>query len=392
MKLMIQSSLETAPPPPMHDRRIHEIDGLRGWASLSVVSFHFVAETFGHVHPEFLSGYLKLLLDGPLAVYVFFVLSGDSLASAVLAEPNLKSWTHIVAKRYLRLTLPIVASTLLTLCVMKFGWIYSFQASQIVHREDWLGTFLQFEGTTNTALKYAVAGVYGWIGVPVYNTFLWSIAVEWTGSVLVLLSTPVLKNARYPEIFTLVIAMYALWLTDYLAMFVIGIFLSLARRRGLIKAARSSVFWQFMSLIILVAVYFVDLRRQSYPMPSSKTLLNMGEIFWRNNFFNVSAPLIVIGVYVNKKAVSFMRSGLSMFLGRVSFNLYIIQFVVLCSLYSFIITRFAEEINNIGFAVVISLSSVLFCIAISWPLSLFEAKMLRVVGRFANLVLGPSRG
>src|SRR5262245_41931407 len=60
--------------------RVHEIDGVRGWAALSVLFFHLFWELFGGVVPAFRSSILRFWLDGPLAVYIFFVLSGDALS------------------------------------------------------------------------------------------------------------------------------------------------------------------------------------------------------------------------------------------------------------------------------------------------------------------------
>ena len=34
------------------DRRLHELDGIRGWAALAVVVFHLCYETFGIVFPS----------------------------------------------------------------------------------------------------------------------------------------------------------------------------------------------------------------------------------------------------------------------------------------------------------------------------------------------------
>ena len=81
--------------------RIHEIDGLRGSASLVVVTFHFTWETFGFIQPSITNGYVKFFLDGPLAVYIFFVLSGDALSTPFLHSRNMSIWQRAVAKRYL---------------------------------------------------------------------------------------------------------------------------------------------------------------------------------------------------------------------------------------------------------------------------------------------------
>jgi len=65
-------------------KRLDYIEGIRGWAALVVLVFHFTRETFGASFPAYHSIWLHFLLDGPLAVYVFFILSGDALSTTFL--------------------------------------------------------------------------------------------------------------------------------------------------------------------------------------------------------------------------------------------------------------------------------------------------------------------
>src|SRR5258706_1988331 len=92
--------------------RFHEIDGLRGWAALSVVVFHLYWETFGVVMPGLRNPATAFFLDAGLAVSLFFVLSGEALSAAYFAGKGEVAVVKLCVKRYTRLTIPIAATCL----------------------------------------------------------------------------------------------------------------------------------------------------------------------------------------------------------------------------------------------------------------------------------------
>ncbi|HEX4183201.1 MAG TPA: heparan-alpha-glucosaminide N-acetyltransferase domain-containing protein, partial [Caulobacteraceae bacterium] len=86
--------------------RYHALDGIRGWAALSVVAFHMYWETFGARYPEFRNLASASLLDGWLAVSVFFVLSGEALSTSCLAKQDRRIALDLGVRRYPRLVIP----------------------------------------------------------------------------------------------------------------------------------------------------------------------------------------------------------------------------------------------------------------------------------------------
>ena len=128
-------------------KRLYEIDGVRGWASLVVLIFHLSWEVFGVIFPAYRSYYFKFFLDGPLAVYVFFVLSGDALSSSFVMKENYRSLAKLVLKRYFRLTGPILLSCIFAYFILKQGFAFNSIAAKVVGRPDWLGVFLPFEAS-----------------------------------------------------------------------------------------------------------------------------------------------------------------------------------------------------------------------------------------------------
>ena len=73
-------------------QRHFEIDGLRGWACVSVMLSHLFFGVFINVEPRFIPRDWRFLMEpflgGTLAVAVFFVLSGDVLSSGYWLNPS----------------------------------------------------------------------------------------------------------------------------------------------------------------------------------------------------------------------------------------------------------------------------------------------------------------
>jgi peptidoglycan/LPS O-acetylase OafA/YrhL len=106
------------------DGRLSSLDGLRGLAALIVV-FHHLSLTYGPIADVFyVSQYpptaspawwltlspAQLLVAGPEAVLVFFVLSGVVLTLPVLRRAGSFDWAAYYPQRVVRLYLPAIAS------------------------------------------------------------------------------------------------------------------------------------------------------------------------------------------------------------------------------------------------------------------------------------------
>src|SRR4051812_23978215 len=77
------------------ETRWSELDGVRGWAALSVMLFHVSWETFGIVEPAFRNILTASLLNGQLDVAIFFVLSGEALSASYWRDGNHRSVTKL---------------------------------------------------------------------------------------------------------------------------------------------------------------------------------------------------------------------------------------------------------------------------------------------------------
>ena len=93
--------------------RIRSLDSLRGLAALVVVLYHFSLVVPG-VHPRLQAIWpLRIVLAGPTAVFLFFVLSGFVLYLS-LQRHDRDDWPTFAARRLARLYPPVAAAVLLS--------------------------------------------------------------------------------------------------------------------------------------------------------------------------------------------------------------------------------------------------------------------------------------
>jgi len=332
--------------------RLAEIDGLRGWAALSVVLFHIFWETFGAVEPGFRSMFTGFILNGELAVCAFFVLSGEALSSAYFAGRGHGSVARLVVKRYLRLTIPILASCALVFAVMTAGLAVNADAGRIVGRPGWLGSFVPFPASLTGMLRYALLDVYTSIPpTAAYNPFLWTMRVELFGSLIVFFLLFIEPYLKRPLLVLGVGALVGLAARSYVSCFLVGMIYAQARHGGVFSALQNRswvapVCWCGLATLVLADGY---LHAQGLHYTDGTQLL---------------VAIIGLGlVFANKRMSDFFAAAPSRFLGRLSFPLYLVQFPVLISLTSGLIVR-AHEASALSTAMVwgVSLASLLACL------------------------------
>jgi peptidoglycan/LPS O-acetylase OafA/YrhL len=357
----MSTAVETSPAaivsePPARTRaavRLHELDGLRGWAALSVVLFHIFWEIFGLVGPGFRNPVTAFFLDGPLAVSIFFVLSGEALSSGFFAGKGEAAVLRLAARRYSRLTLPIAATCAIVFLLVKTGLTFNQEAAAVVHREDWLGAFLHVPATAGFYATYALAMVYAPTkAAQAVDPFLWTMHYEMVGSFLVFGLLLTWRHLPKPLIVLAVLAAAGLAFpaTSQLASFLFGILFGALRVDGLFAAIHRRPLAQAASwgLVLVLAVA----ASQAHMADAPRELLPL-----------YAVPL-VFAVFCNKALCDLFASGASRLLGKLSFPLYLVQFPVLVSFTSWAIV-FAQAHGGLGPGAIwtIALASLVLCLA-----------------------------
>lgn len=355
--------------------RIHELDGIRGWAALIVLLFHTFGEMLKFAVPSMHSVWLAPIFSGDIAVAVFFVLSGDALSNGYFAR-GAKAIDRLLVRRYFRLTIPIFLSCLITYLIIITGHDYHLEASVILRRPEWLGHFLQFNESLIGFLLYSLLGVYTSHSPELsYNPFLWTMSIEIVGSMLVFLLCYLWQRLKKPQwvCFGLVV-----WLTaigSFFALFFAGMLLGYFRQQGSFEKLLCKRGHQYLALATVVGLIGISIVTAGMHKPAALRPLML-----------LVAMLLVFCFYTQKHLKSFFSNEFSRFLGEISFPLYLVHFQILISLMSWLIIQDYSIKGTIDQTAMLCFAciAVVVSIIVAWCFGLIERYILK---RLDSLVL-----
>lgn len=321
-------------------------DGLRGVASLNVAISHFIAafiptalyKNYPWVHPQpstdetfynlITSSPISILYNGHFAVMLFFVISGYVLTMPYFKYHSIVTLKKRMLARYLRLNIPISVAILLSYLAYHFGLYSNIEASTLSD-SVWLSNYFLDGISITVAIKEAF---YSSIifGDGIFIPPLWSLGIEFVGSLLLLLFF-ILKPKDFliiPMIFAFIFIFFVFRGESiyYMAIFA-GSLLNLIS----IKSKH------LILIIFVIGLYFGSFQFENSLynfLPSS--LIIGGSEFYDKNLYNVVGAIFITMAVINGFSRSFFESQFILFLGRISFALYLIHFIVLCSLTTYI--------------------------------------------------------
>lgn len=350
-------------------RRVHEVDGIRGWAAVMVLLFHTFVEMYRHVEPAIPPAWLAPLLSGDLAVNIFFILSGDALSNAYFSTANVSSIDRLVIRRYFRLTIPIAMSALLSCLIMVSHLDFHAAAAERLRSPDWLGRYLQFQPSLVGLMRYSLFGVYVEHNpARDYNPFLWTMSVELVGSMLVFLLCYLWARLARPWLVCAGLAVAASCVGSFFGLFFAGVLFGYWRSTGYLNRFCESSRWQLASGAILLATVLWLMMASPFGLGPP--------------FFPVQAAvsmLLVFCFYTQTGCRRFFAGRLSRVLGEISFPLYLVHFQVLISLTSWLILQ--GKVTDQSHLVAIGLTSVVASVVVAVLFRMIEKPALSHVDK-----------
>ncbi|KAL1581702.1 hypothetical protein WHR41_09575 [Cladosporium halotolerans] len=222
------------------------LDGIRGFAALLVYILHhelwshdaqkadFKLENAwgyqGDYYVAAMPGIRNFFTGGHYAVSTFFVLSGYVLSTQPLALMNAGEYTKLgdklasaLFRRWLRLYLPIIVTTFMTLSLWH---VFGILADFIPEPTYSAGIWKWYVDVKNFTFVFRTGGE-PWLS---YNAHTWSIPVEMKGSLLIYTTCNALSRCtqRARLLCQAVLIFYLLYIADgaHYAMFMTGMLLS----------------------------------------------------------------------------------------------------------------------------------------------------------------------
>jgi len=336
--------------------KIKHLEGLRGIAALSVIFCHLRNTCFVvqqdilnslinnlHVHKIFKSllvGIINLFLDGELAVWIFWVLS-SYVISILFFKPD-GDYDKIVisyfSKRYLRLLFPVLASVLFAFLLLKFGLMYNTKLAVLLgspYLNDWLDSFYNFDASFIKAIKSAFYETFFNFQLSsTYNAVLWTIQNEFLGSLFIFSIFGIIRHNKrryilYLIIILVILKLHLLWLLA----FVVGHILCDYE----FSSSQDKVF-NFIRTF--------ELRIHRFKMPVFILSL-LFIIFGRDIMIHLKIPTeyqnLVLGIFIvyiclkNKYYQTIFSTKTPLWLGSISFSMYLIHLPIICSLTSYLV-------------------------------------------------------
>jgi peptidoglycan/LPS O-acetylase OafA/YrhL len=377
-------------------------EGLRGLASVAVLVGHLVIAFWPvlysvnhpyHANYPKLAGWIastpaRVLIDGQFAVAIFFLLSGFVLSLSFFKTGSFDALSSAAIRRYFRLMIPASVSILFAYAVMKAGWMYNKEATQYMTRtvgfeHQWLGYFYNFTPHLKNALRECYWDTF-FGPTALYNQNLWTMSVELAGSFVVYCFLAMFGNLRRRAIcYAVVGACLILNNRQYIFDFLVGMAICDLYVSNL-KANRKIWIPLPIALALVYASCYLNVIKISGPYK-----------FWWVNlekrviYDTVAATILVTTVAFSGTLQKAFQRRIFMFLGKISFALYLVHLVLICSLASgcYLLLRQQASLSHNKAAAIASAACLAASFGLSWLMYLYVDRPAIAIGKYVYVYI-----
>ncbi len=366
--------------------KISYLDGLRGIAAVNVMIMHFFvalapAMVYGSKYPShfgsldqiFSTTPLGLIGAGNFSVCIFFVLSGYVLTQKFFKTKENSIIISSAVRRYPRLFIPVFAAVMLSYLLASTESYHYYIETMTISAGSNYRNYWAFTPDILGAIKQAVWSSFFVGGAIHYNPVLWTMSIEFYGSMLVFTMALLFGSLRNRWTFYLAAALICI--NFYYLAFIIGMAFADAfnSKKPMFKTDNKVILF-----IILIFGLFLG----SYPISPVTSDSLYG--FLNNGLFEapkvtyhvIGAGLIMYVLLNSRELQKVFSSPVPVFLGKISYSLYLVHFLVISS-FTCALFLFLYPVFSYGLAFLISTALSLLLIL---PLSYLFYKYVDMAG------------
>lgn len=363
--------------------KVKYLDGLRGIAAIVVVISHFL-QVF---YPSVYSGDIKtlhtknslelilyktplnLLVNSNFSVCIFFVLSGFVLSLKFFKYKERKIILSGASRRYLRLAIPVFITLLIAYIFMNLNLfyikdIYAISKTTIMNR-------YKVNYSLMAIIKQSFYSIMFTNFSSSYNASLWTIKYEFIGSLMIFASLFIfsfVKKIKVRFIIYFILIMFTI--NQYYLAFILGVLLS-------DLVSNCCILERIHNKVIYVIIIPVSLFLGSYPYCNTDNtiynILNLRiiPISYFTFYHIIGATLLLLGILKANKLQAFFSTRVIRFLGKISFSLYLVHFLIINSLSCFLFKNLIGIFSYRNTFVITIVVSLVVMIIISYVLYLY---------------------
>lgn len=332
----------------MKQQRQDHLDSLRGIAALIVVLAHYVAAFYpyaifglqGNYHQKSMWEDIVfcppfgLFVAGHLAVCLFFILSGYVLSYGFLGEIRRKGTIlSAVLKRPVRLGGLVLFTIIAGSCLWYSKAFYNTVVADLSGSKPWFSIYWEGELDFIHLIKDIVISMFS-RGYR-YNPPLWTIKIELYGSFLVFLFVAIFGRFKYR--LPILVFLLAIFHRSFYMGFILGVIVAdIVKNHNIFLKLESN---RYVSMFLFACFLYLS----SYPYCANSDFIKQTIFYalpidkWLGRGYPMIAALtIFILVIISSRIKKYLTHPILIFLGRISYALYAIHFLILGSISSYL--------------------------------------------------------
>ena len=328
------------------------------------------------------------LFNGTAAVGFFFTLSGFVLCWSYFNHENPQKLLLAFLKRLPRLVPTVTITTVASYFLFKLNFYYFNDASKL-SLSPWLATFATgwtpgFEPSFWEALTQGMTTFF--TGEAYYNTNLWTMKAEFFGSMIVFMLAcfiSVILGYRHLVYAFIIISISALFYNNFIFPFVAGTFLS-----AYLAKNKSEIPFHASIALIILGLYMLGYITPEKSYSWASAIPDILKVHTQSVLHTLGSACIIFATMTNQKVFKSLNGKFLRSLGKISFPLYLVHTLVICSISSYAYLKLANHgVSNTQSLIIVFIVTATTSIALAAPLSRFDEWWVKQVNLVTRKVL-----